>query len=73
MEEKAIERISKHYGLVLVKNEEPLENEYFTGTYDTKRPKLLLVEKCLLIVSPSLILKRNQIKIIMVKFKFTRN
>jgi len=45
MEEKAIERISKHYGLVLVKNEEPLENEYFTGTYDTNTPEIVIDAK----------------------------
>jgi hypothetical protein len=45
MEEKAIERISKHYGLELVKNEEPLENEYFTGTYDTNTPEVVIDAK----------------------------
>lgn len=45
MEEKAIERISKHYGLELVKNEEELENEYFTGTYDTNTPEMLIDAK----------------------------
>ena len=45
MEEKAIERISKHYGLELVKNEEPLENEYFTGTYDTNTPEIVIDAK----------------------------
>lgn len=45
MEEKAIERISKHYELELVKNEEPLENEYFTGTYDTNTPEIVIDAK----------------------------
>jgi len=35
LEDKAIERVSKHYGCELVKNEIELENEYFTGTFDT--------------------------------------
>lgn len=34
MEESAIERVAKHYGCELIKNEIRLENEYFTGTYD---------------------------------------
>jgi len=45
MEEKAIERISKHYGLELIKNEEPLENKYFTGTYDTNTPEIVIDAK----------------------------
>lgn len=45
MEEKAIERISKHYGLELVKNKETLENEYFTGTYDTNTPEIVIDAK----------------------------
>lgn len=45
MEEKAIERISKHYGLELIKNEEQLENEYFTGTYDTNTPEIVIDAK----------------------------
>jgi len=36
MEEGAIFRASKHYDCELHKNEINLENEYFTGTYDTK-------------------------------------
>lgn len=35
LEPKAIERVAKFYGVELVKNEEFLENEYFTGTFDT--------------------------------------
>lgn len=45
MEEKAIERISKHYGLELVKNEIQLESEYFTGTYDTNTPEIVIDAK----------------------------
>lgn len=45
MEETAIKRISKHYGVELVKNEEPLENEYFTGTYDTNTPEIVIDAK----------------------------
>jgi hypothetical protein len=45
MEEKAIERIGKHYGLELVKNEDELENEYFTGTYDTNTPEIIIDAK----------------------------
>jgi hypothetical protein len=36
MESVAIERASKYYGCEFEKNEVYLENEYFTGTYDTK-------------------------------------
>jgi len=36
MENFAIQRVSKYYCCELVKNEIKLENEYFTGTYDTK-------------------------------------
>lgn len=45
MEGTAIKRISKHYGVELVKNEEPLENEYFTGTYDTNTPEIVIDAK----------------------------
>lgn len=45
MEETAIKRISKHYGVELVKNEYPLENEYFTGTYDTNTPEIVIDAK----------------------------
>lgn len=45
MEETAIKRISKHYDVELVKNEEPLENEYFTGTYDTNTPEIVIDAK----------------------------
>jgi len=45
MEEKAIERVSKHYGVRLVKNENQLENEYFTGEYDTKTTEIVIDTK----------------------------
>lgn len=34
MESAAIERVAKHYGVQLQKNDLQLENEYFTGTFD---------------------------------------
>lgn len=40
MEDSTIKRAGKHYGLELVKNEIELENEYFTGTYDTNTPEI---------------------------------
>lgn len=40
MEDTTIQRAGKHYGLELVKNEIELENEYFTGTYDTNTPEI---------------------------------
>lgn len=40
MEDSTIQRAGKHYGLELVKNEIELENEYFTGTYDTNTPEI---------------------------------
>ncbi len=36
MEDPAISRVAKHYGVELQKNEIQLENDYFTGTYDAK-------------------------------------
>jgi len=45
MEKKAIERISKHYGCELVKNEIQLENEYFTGMFDTKNTDTVIDAK----------------------------
>jgi hypothetical protein len=45
MEETAIKRISKHYGCELVKNENQLENEYFTGAYDTNTPEIVIDAK----------------------------
>lgn len=45
MEETAIKRISKHYGCELVKNENQLENEYFTGEYDTNTPEIVIDAK----------------------------
>jgi len=45
MEEDAIKRIGKHYGIELVKNEDGSENEYFTGTYDTKSTEIVIDAK----------------------------
>lgn len=45
MEESAIKRIGKHYGCELVKNEKQLENEYFTGEYDTDTPEIVIDAK----------------------------
>jgi len=45
MEDAAIERVSKHYGVDLVKNTEQLENEYFTGEYDTKSSERVIDAK----------------------------
>jgi len=45
MEESAIKRIAKHYGYELVKNNEQLENEYFTGEYDTNTPEIVIDAK----------------------------
>lgn len=45
MEDSAIKRISKHYGVELEKNEEQLENEYFTGEYDTNTPEIVIDAK----------------------------
>jgi hypothetical protein len=36
MEDAAIQRVAKHYGVELVKNEIHLENEFFTGTFDCR-------------------------------------
>lgn len=36
MEEKAIDRVAKYYNCDLEKNEIQLENDFFTGTFDTK-------------------------------------
>jgi hypothetical protein len=36
MEENAINRASKYYGCEMQKNEVQLENDFFTGTYDSK-------------------------------------
>lgn len=45
MENDAINRISKHYGCTLVKNETQLENEYFTGELDTKTDVIVIDAK----------------------------
>jgi len=45
MEGSAIQRIAKHYGVELVKNETQLENEYFTGEYDTKTIEIVIDAK----------------------------
>lgn len=43
MEETAIKgRVSKHYGAELVKNEGQLENEYFTGEFDTETDEIII-------------------------------
>jgi len=36
MEDPAISRVAKYYGVELQKNEIQLENDYFTGTYDAR-------------------------------------
>lgn len=45
MEDAAIERISKHYGVDLVKNTEQSENKYFTGEYDTDTAEVVIDAK----------------------------
>lgn len=45
MEESAIQRISKHYGCELKKNEKQLENEFFTGEHDTNTPEIVIDTK----------------------------
>lgn len=45
MEESAIKRIGKHYDCELVKNEAQLENEYFTGEYDTNTSEIVIDAK----------------------------
>jgi len=45
MEDAAIERVSNHYGVDLVKNKEQSENEYFTGEYDTKSSEIVIDAK----------------------------
>lgn len=45
MEDAAIQRISKYYDVELVKNKEQLENEYFTGEYDTNTPEIVIDAK----------------------------
>lgn len=43
MEETAITgRVSKHYNIELSKNETQLENEYFTGEYDTSTEEIII-------------------------------
>lgn len=43
MEETAIKgRVSNHYGVALEKNENQLENEYFTGEYDTDTEEIVI-------------------------------
>lgn len=43
MEETAIKgRVSNHYGVELVKNDKQLENEYFTGEYDTETYEIMI-------------------------------
>lgn len=45
MENHAIERVGKHYGMELVKNKTQLENEYFTGEFDTKTDEIVIDTK----------------------------
>lgn len=45
MESAAIQRISKHYSIELIKNETQLENDYFTGEYDTKTNEIVIDAK----------------------------
>jgi hypothetical protein len=45
LEEKAIERISKHYNEPLQKNELFLENEFFTGTFDCSTKTMVIDSK----------------------------
>lgn len=45
MEDTTINRAGTHYGLDLVKNETQLENEYFTGTFDTNTPEIVIDTK----------------------------
>lgn len=45
LEDKAIERISKHYNEPLTKNELFLENDYFTGTFDCSTAKIVIDSK----------------------------
>lgn len=42
MELNGVNRAGKHYGIELVKNENVHENEYFTGTFDTKTPEIVI-------------------------------
>ncbi len=45
LEEKAIERAGKHYGVEVIKNELFLENEYFTGTFDVRTIDIVIDTK----------------------------
>lgn len=45
MEESALKRISNHYGCELVKNENQLENDFFTGEYDTNTSEIVVDAK----------------------------
>lgn len=45
-EDLAIERVSKHLGLDLIKNEKYFENEYFTGTPDIITEDCVIDTKC---------------------------
>lgn len=42
----AIQRASEHFATPLSKNEEHLENEHFTGTYDAKGAGIVIDTKC---------------------------
>lgn len=45
-EHLAIQRASKYFNFPLVKNQEQLENEYFTGEFDTKTDDTVIDVKC---------------------------
>ena len=44
-EDLVLKRASKHYGLNFVKNEEQLENDFFTGTFDSKDGDMVIDAK----------------------------
>ena len=44
-EKAVLNRASNHYGLNFVKNEEQLENEFFTGTFDSKDGDMVIDAK----------------------------
>lgn len=45
MENAAIQRVAKYYNCELTKNENQLENEFFTGTYDTDNSERVIDTK----------------------------
>ena len=44
-EKAVLNRASNHYGLNFVKNEEQLENEFFTGTFDSRSDEMVIDAK----------------------------